>query len=597
MTGKALVTEQTDQKLKWEHTLKTVFSKQKEEYTMLCIHQLVGLCLVVFVKRKLVPSIDNVKNCIIREGLSGVLGNKGSIAVRFDLHDLGLCFINCHLAAHQKNIVARNNNLNSILSTTRFVNPYTGHAIAVSDHPLTFVFGDFNYRIDNSVGNWNTAEIQQKIEDGRLKFLLKFDQLSTELKKDHLQLHKLGFVEGDINFAPTYKYITGSDVYDSERNAEKIGKVKSTSKIILGTVKKKKDRIPSWTDRVFYRNVEYENLKCVQQVYNRSESRFSDHKPVFASFNVSYTQSGPAKITSATSSAAPPPVPKHLLAQKRNTSNGKLIDLDDENPFDDTSSNNRNSTSSSRSSGSNSPIIMPSSPTTTTTVVSSAAMYDASITASVVQPTRKTSSASATISTSKVQQLRTSFGAMELTKSDHRTVTTTSIDSAFGKRSSGSEPISSSSYVNSEAAVLVNQRLSTGKAILPQKPSEVVQQQQLSQFRQQQQQQQAQQFVPRQQAPQQQQQPMRTPAQSQPQQQTQTQPKWQPPQKPAPTKPVSSSGGGFNPRALDRSKKVESPTVPQQPVDDHTFVAQFDETPKNGHAPRTNAVYTVDDFF
>ena len=356
MTGKALVTEQTDQRLKWEHTLKTVFSKQKEEYTLLSIHQLVGLCLTVFVKRVLIPSIDNVKSCIIREGLSGVLGNKGSIALRFDINDIGLCFINCHLAAHQKNIVARNNNLNSILNSTRFVNPYSGATISVPEHPITFVFGDFNYRIDNSVGNWDTAEIQQKIHDGRLKFLLKFDQLSTELKKDHLQLHKLGFVEGDIEFAPTYKYITGSDVYDSEKNAEKIGKVKSTSKIILGTVKKKKDRIPSWTDRIFYRNVEYENLKCVQQVYNRSESRFSDHKPVVSAFNVSFAKAGSgsgagggtlvslssssssmlslggaATPPTSTSAAAPPPVPKHLIDQrKKNMSCGKLVELDDD---------------------------------------------------------------------------------------------------------------------------------------------------------------------------------------------------------------------------------------------------------------------------
>lgn len=332
MTGKALVTEQTEQKKKWEHVLKYVLSKQKEPYVQLCIHQLVGLCLAVYVKKIHVAYLESVRHCIIREGLSGVLGNKGAIAARFDLYDLSLCFINCHLTAHQHNITARNNNLNSILSSTKFVNPYSGQVLSVTDHPIIFVFGDFNYRIDNSKENWTTADIQNKISNGRLKFLLKFDQLSNELAKDTLLLKKWGFSEGEITFAPTYKYITGSDVYDSEENAERIGKVKSTSKVLLEAVKKKKDRIPSWTDRIFFHDIgnSYENLVFEQTEYGRCESKFSDHKPVYANFHIVYTARNEeiSEERPRRNSNVPPPIPKHLLDKKKKEIVVDLLEFD-----------------------------------------------------------------------------------------------------------------------------------------------------------------------------------------------------------------------------------------------------------------------------
>ena len=94
MTGKALITEQTEAKLKWEYMLKTIFSRQPEQFCQLAIHQLVGICLVIYIKRKHSAFVDNIRSCIIREGFSGVLGNKGSAAVRFDLYGVGYCFIN-----------------------------------------------------------------------------------------------------------------------------------------------------------------------------------------------------------------------------------------------------------------------------------------------------------------------------------------------------------------------------------------------------------------------------------------------------------------------------------------------------------------------
>lgn len=71
------------------------------------------------------------------------------------------------------------------------------------------------------------------------------------------------FTEPPLNFRPTYKYDLNSDEYDTG----------------------KKQRIPSWTDRILY--MTNDQLSCV--AYNSEDSiRTSDHRPVYASFVVQF---------------------------------------------------------------------------------------------------------------------------------------------------------------------------------------------------------------------------------------------------------------------------------------------------------------------
>ncbi|EOY19489.1 DNAse I-like superfamily protein, putative isoform 5, partial [Theobroma cacao] len=74
-----------------------------------------------------------------------------------------------------------------------------------------------------------------------------------------------GWKEGKIYFAPTYKYSDGSNRYAGE------------------TVEtKSKRRTPAWCDRILWHG-----SKIYQLSYGRKESRFSDHRPVCATFWVS----------------------------------------------------------------------------------------------------------------------------------------------------------------------------------------------------------------------------------------------------------------------------------------------------------------------
>lgn len=72
----------------------------------------------------------------------------------------------------------------------------------------------------------------------------------------------LVFVQGAISFAPSYKYIAGTNMYDRRPD--------------------KKLRLPAWCDRIQW----YENQDIQQLWYDRCELTCSDHKPVMALFQI-----------------------------------------------------------------------------------------------------------------------------------------------------------------------------------------------------------------------------------------------------------------------------------------------------------------------
>ena len=107
-----------------------------------------------------------------------------------------------------------------------------------------------NWRVDLSY------EIARKHANaGNLEELQKHDQF---LKNKASRTLTKKFTEGMLNFKPTFKYNPNSDVYDTS----------------------KKMRVPSWTDRILFKE---EN--CKLRYYNRSESKFSDHRPVLGIFD------------------------------------------------------------------------------------------------------------------------------------------------------------------------------------------------------------------------------------------------------------------------------------------------------------------------
>lgn len=118
-----------------------------------------------------------------------------------------------------------------------------------------FWLGDLNYRI---IGK--KTVIESLIYSNAHDVLIAHDQLNNEKKSGKIFE---GFVEGSLSFRPTYKYDDGSTQYTT------------------------KERNPSWTDRILFKACEGITLteyNCFNDI------TFSDHRPVFATFEVEYAQ-------------------------------------------------------------------------------------------------------------------------------------------------------------------------------------------------------------------------------------------------------------------------------------------------------------------
>ncbi|KAL9616124.1 MAG: hypothetical protein Q9160_008980 [Pyrenula sp. 1 TL-2023] len=233
----------------WEEAVKRTLnsyaaSLRTDSYVLLRSGQLVGAALMVFVKASVLPEIKNVEGSIKKTGLSGIAGNKGAVAIRFDYGSTSLCFVTAHLAAGFANYEERNRDYKTITQGLHFLKNRT-----IDSHSTVIWLGDFNYRIG--------------LSDDRCRALVRANDLSTLYENDQLNLQMVAglafpfYSESRITFPPTYKYDLRSDEYDTSE----------------------KSRIPAWTDRILRKGT---NLKQID--YNAAPLRFSDHRPVYASF-------------------------------------------------------------------------------------------------------------------------------------------------------------------------------------------------------------------------------------------------------------------------------------------------------------------------
>ncbi|WVZ54662.1 hypothetical protein U9M48_005427 [Paspalum notatum var. saurae] len=235
--------------------------RRRERYCLVACKQMVGLFATVWVRRGLVPHVGHVRFSCVGRGIMGYLGNKGCISVSMSLHQTSLCFVCSHLASGEKegDELRRNSDVVEILKNTQFrrLCKRSGRRIPerILDHDRVIWLGDLNYRIALSY-----SEAKKLVEVNDWSTLFEKDQLKTERESGVFR----GWSEGEILFAPTYKYSWNSDSYAGE-----------------DVVSKKKRRTPAWCDRILWHG---EGI--VQLSYIRGESKFSDHRPVCGVFIV-----------------------------------------------------------------------------------------------------------------------------------------------------------------------------------------------------------------------------------------------------------------------------------------------------------------------
>mmetsp|Transcript_6057 Transcript_6057/g.19285 ORF Transcript_6057/g.19285 Transcript_6057/m.19285 type:complete len:465 (+) Transcript_6057:46-1440(+) len=255
-------------KAKWEALMDRTLGKH---YVRIRSHTLQAINMLLFAHAAILPWVSDVQSQAVATGVAGKLGNKGGIGVCLRVGTTSLLFVGAHFAAHQNRVAKRNSNYAAIeqgirIPITASTAPLEGQSRASDRFDRCFWFGDLNYRV-----NGTRRAIDACLAADFHEVLWHNDQLQREMRRGAVFP---GFVEGPVTFRPTYKLDAGTLNYDSSR----------------------KQRVPSWTDRVLYRPTGATLLSYVAN----ADVRHSDHLPVLASFAVEVAlpdQVGPTELS------------------------------------------------------------------------------------------------------------------------------------------------------------------------------------------------------------------------------------------------------------------------------------------------------------
>lgn len=241
------ITSNVDITKSWKKIIKKTL-ESIDKYSLLKTLDLVGLYVIVLIKTNLRENIKYLDSSIIRTGMLGTVGNKGSLIIKFNYNDSSFVFVCSHLTHGLSGNKYRINELQEILSKT-FMN--NSKEMQIRNFDYVFIFGDLNFRID-----YDDIKIRQLISVGKHDDLYKYDQLLGILNSNLFS----ELTEEKLEFDPTYKYTIGTSVYDTA-----------------------KKRAPAWCDRIIYNKSNKINCLKYDSV---NEYTQSDHKPIYGIYNV-----------------------------------------------------------------------------------------------------------------------------------------------------------------------------------------------------------------------------------------------------------------------------------------------------------------------
>ncbi|KAH8102042.1 DNase I-like protein [Cristinia sonorae] len=255
-------------------------------YEKLASKQLVGMLLVIIVKKSLKACFGDVKTTSVGAGILGLMGNKGGTAVRLAFtppatadasspQPVIITFVNAHLAAFDEMFERRNADFHDLSKRLQFDYgiPAQNGPVEEDGHPLVTVplsvyqtdalfwmHSDLNYRI-----NLADADIRALLSDASeshgLPVLTKFDQLGLAMRTKKAFTD---FEEPYIHYPPSYRFASG--VLTDDRGYD---------------MKRK----PAWTDRILHMSSPTVQIKS-HAYSSHVELTMSDHKPVSADFSL-----------------------------------------------------------------------------------------------------------------------------------------------------------------------------------------------------------------------------------------------------------------------------------------------------------------------
>lgn len=99
---------------KWREIQKKYFPKSK--YNCLSLHKLGGMQLSIIANKRARKLIEQIHTMEVACGIGNIMSNKGAICTTLRIRGKSYGFINAHLAAHEKQIEARNNDYKRIVN-------------------------------------------------------------------------------------------------------------------------------------------------------------------------------------------------------------------------------------------------------------------------------------------------------------------------------------------------------------------------------------------------------------------------------------------------------------------------------------------------
>jgi len=278
LNAKSMLKNHDNLEDQWESVILQALTFGDLKYCKLSSIRLFGILLFIFVKLEVHSYVEDVMSNKIGTGVLGLGGNKGAVAIRFNVFDRNVVFVCSHLAAHQGNVTDRNADFHKIMSKLTFSetgnNVYksetprdsggsgNGKNITIDSHDVIFWFGDLNYRLDFK--DTEVPKVIELIQKKKWNSLVKRDQLFLQIREKKAFV---GFKENQIRFQPTFKFVPDSNEYD-----------------------KVKKRIPSYCDRVLWKvNGKKTQKKIVFDCLGYAaltDQTMSDHKPVVAVFEL-----------------------------------------------------------------------------------------------------------------------------------------------------------------------------------------------------------------------------------------------------------------------------------------------------------------------
>ncbi|MES1912027.1 MAG: hypothetical protein MHM6MM_004370 [Cercozoa sp. M6MM] len=230
------------------------------------------IAVYVFVRKSLAIDVNSLEARQVACGIGNTIGNKGAVAVSFNIQGTSFVFVCLHLAARAERLLVRRDNYRRIVTQLRGMGEDEDLDFLHSfDHVV--ILGDLNYRTQ-SFSFHDSIDIVAK---GEMDRLAATDQLRSEMAEEAAFG---GFAEGEIaSFAPTYRM---SKTMHYRTRDEANG--------LPATFSNKRQQLPSWTDRVLFRSRSSVIARDFQlEAYQAHHDVLgSDHRPVSARFAVRF---------------------------------------------------------------------------------------------------------------------------------------------------------------------------------------------------------------------------------------------------------------------------------------------------------------------